>query len=155
MRLWKFTARELCRRPGRSLLTFLSIAMAVAAVVAVSLSTAATRRAAQEIYESVAGRAAVEVVDRGGETFDQRVVAALEQTPGVAAAIPRLQEPTVMFAKGQHLRLLCLGIDPHATGQSATTKWSKAISWTTSPPSSYKPAWRKGWASASAIKSSF
>ncbi len=112
MRLWKLILRELCRRPGRSFLTFSSIKMAVAAVVAVSLSTASTRRASQEMYESVTGRAALEVIDSRGKRYDQRVVRMLEATPGVAAAIPALQQPTVMFAKRQRLRLLILAIDP-------------------------------------------
>jgi putative ABC transport system permease protein len=112
MRLWKITWRELCRRPGRSTLTFLSITMAVAAVVAVSLSTASTRRASQEMYESITGRAALEVVGARGETYDQRVIGMLERTPGVVAAIPVLQQPTVMYAGGRRLQLLTLAIDP-------------------------------------------
>ena len=112
MTLWKITARELARRPGRCLLTFLSVALAVAAVVAVSLATASTRSASRAMYEKITGRAALEVVAAGGETYDQRVVAMLEQTPGVAAAVSVLQQPTIMYAKGQRLRLLSLAIDP-------------------------------------------
>ena len=47
MILWKLTARELRRRPGRALLTLLSIAIGMAAVVSVSLGTATTRQASQ------------------------------------------------------------------------------------------------------------
>ena len=112
MRLWRISLRELRCRPGRSVLTLLSVTMAVAAVVAVSLSTDATHRASREMYESIAGRAALEVLASGGENYDQQVVSMLERTPGVAAAIPVLQQATVMYANGQRLRLMSMAIDP-------------------------------------------
>ena len=76
MILWKFTLREVKSRPGRATLTLLSIVIGVAAVVAVTVGTATTHQAYQEMYESVAGRAALEVVADGGGFFDEDVARA-------------------------------------------------------------------------------
>ena len=72
MILWKFTLREVKSRPGRATLTLLSIVIGVAAVVAVTVGTATTHQAYQEMYESVAGRAALEVAAESGGFFDAR-----------------------------------------------------------------------------------
>ena len=50
MILWKFTLREVKSRPGRATLTLLSIVIGVAAVVAVTVGTATTNQACQEMY---------------------------------------------------------------------------------------------------------
>ena len=42
--LWRYTARTLRRRPGRTLLTLLGIAIGVATAVAVSLTVEAARQ---------------------------------------------------------------------------------------------------------------
>ena len=72
MILWKFTLREIKSRPGRATLTLLSIVIGVAAVVAVTVGTATTNQACQEMYASVAGRAALEVVGRGRRLLRRR-----------------------------------------------------------------------------------
>ena len=58
MVLWKFASREIRNRPGRAILTLLSIVIGVAAVVAVTISTATTNQAYKEMFESVTGKAA-------------------------------------------------------------------------------------------------
>ena len=72
MILWKFTLREVKNRPGRATLTMLSIVIGVAAVVSVTIGTATTQQACQEMYERVAGRAALEVAARGGRLLQRR-----------------------------------------------------------------------------------
>src|SRR6266576_3164015 len=63
--LWKYTTREVQRRPGRTLLTLAGIVIGVATVVAITATTRASRRSYQEMYEAVGGKAALEVVARG------------------------------------------------------------------------------------------
>src|SRR5207237_10774145 len=82
--LWRYTFRELRRQPGRALLTLVGIAVGVASAVAVTTSSTATRRAYEDMYQAVAGRAALEVVAEGGGSFAPDV-AALEAVPGVRA----------------------------------------------------------------------
>ena len=73
MVLWKFTLREIKSRPGRATLTLLSIVISVAAVVAVTVSKNTTHQAYKDMYESVAGRAALEVVAEGGGVAQGRL----------------------------------------------------------------------------------
>src|SRR5438876_4138561 len=68
--LWKYTTREVQRRPGRTLLTLLGIVIGVATVVAIMATTRATRRSYRAMYEAVGGAAALEVVAPGGGGFD-------------------------------------------------------------------------------------
>lgn len=112
MILWKFTLREVKSRPGRAMLTLLSIVIGVAAVVAVTVGTTTTHQAYQTMYESVAGRAAFEVVAEGGGFFDGDVIAKIEQVPGVETAIPSIQKVSALWHKKNHVRLMVMGIDP-------------------------------------------
>jgi putative ABC transport system permease protein len=114
MVFWKVTLRELKSRPGRSVLTLLSVMLAVAAVVAVNVSSATTRRAYQEMYASLAGRAALEVVAEGGGTYGEGILPALEKVAGVKAAVPLFIQPTTMIVRDKGLRsfVLVMGVDP-------------------------------------------
>ncbi len=111
MVLWKFTFREMKSRPGRATLTLLSIVIGVAAVVAVTVGTATTKQAFQEMYASVAGKAAVEVVAAGDGFFGSDVLAKIEQTPGVKAAVPSIQKLTSFRYKGNKLGMFAMGVD--------------------------------------------
>jgi putative ABC transport system permease protein len=111
MVLWKFTFRELKSRPGRATLTLLSIVIGVAALVAVTVSTATTDRACQDMYASVAGRAALEVVAEGDGFFDEGLVDEIEKIPGVKAAVPTAQKLTLLRHEKNKLGMLAMGID--------------------------------------------
>jgi putative ABC transport system permease protein len=68
--LWKYSAREVQRRPGRAALTLAGIVIGVATVVAVTATTRATSRSYRAMFEAVGGRAALEVVAQGQGGFD-------------------------------------------------------------------------------------
>ncbi len=110
--LWKYTAREMWRRPGRTLLTLFSIVIGVATVVATWVATEATRHAYRDLFEQVTGRAALEVVAEGYAGFDGGVAAELEGAPRVRAALPVVQAPAALAAEGGTVPVLVLGIDP-------------------------------------------
>ncbi len=112
MVLWKFTRREVFSRPGRATLTLLSIVIGVAAVVAVSVGTATTNGAFQEMYASVAGRAGLEVVAPGDGFFDERVADEIEKVPGVKRAVPTVQRPSWLRYQRNRVGLFVMGIDP-------------------------------------------
>ncbi len=116
MVLWKFTLRELKSRPGRAMLTLLSIVIAVSAVVAVNVSSSTTRHAYEEMYAKLAGRAALEVIAEGGAPYSESVVAKLEKVPGVKTAVPVLREPCTLYRKtgDKTVKLFfsVMGIDP-------------------------------------------
>lgn len=112
MTLWKFTARELRRRPGRALLTLLSIAIGMAAVVSVLLGTATTRQASQQMYAEISGRAALQVTADGGGAFPDTVVSLVDRVPGVEAAVPSVQRYTKLRVEHKSFSMLAIGIDP-------------------------------------------
>jgi putative ABC transport system permease protein len=110
--LWKYSAREIQRRPGRTLLTLLGIVIGVAASVAISVTVQTTRSAHQEMFEAVTGRASLEVVADGLGGFDPSSVRAVQQLPGVKAAIPVVQTPGVLVGPQGAAPVLVLGVDP-------------------------------------------
>jgi len=112
MVLWKFAFREMKSRPGRATLTLLSIVIGVAAVVAVTVSTATTDRACQDMYQSVAGKAHFEIASEGDGFFEEKLAGAIEQAPGVKAAVPSAQKLSRLRFGDNKLGMLVVGIDP-------------------------------------------
>ncbi len=112
MALLQISAAEVRSRPGRTILTLLSIVIGVAAVVAVSFAMTTTRTAYQTMYHAVSGRAALEVTAAGGGGFDKQVLETVRQVPGVKVAVPVIERQMKLIVKGQYVRTLGLGIDP-------------------------------------------
>src|SRR5438067_6298498 len=112
MRLWTYTARELRRRPGRTLLTLLGVALALATVVATRLTVAAVRRAYRDLFEGVAGGPALEVTAAGAGGFDAGPVAGLVCVPGVRAIQPRVSGTISVAAAAGNVAVPVLGLDP-------------------------------------------
>lgn len=110
--LWKYSVRAFRKRPGRAVLTLLSVVIGVAAVVSVSIATSTTQQAYREMFANVSGRASLEVVAKGGGSFDQEILDQIAQTPGVQNAVPVIQRPTIMYLGGRRVKLVALGIDP-------------------------------------------
>ena len=96
---WRFSRNEISRRPGRALLTLLSVVIGVATLLAVSISIATTRRAFREMYQTLAGKAALEVRADGGGGFDADVLDLLDAAPGVRAAVPVLQRQSILYLR--------------------------------------------------------
>jgi putative ABC transport system permease protein len=112
MTLSTFSFREVRSRPGRAILTVLSIVIGVAAVVSVSLATRTTRRAHEEMYKTFSGRATLEVVTVSSAAYEESFVTKLRDLPGVAAAVPTVHKPTRITVHDEGLKVQVLGIDP-------------------------------------------
>lgn len=108
---WRFAARAMVRRPGRTFLTLLGIAIGVATIVAVNLTTHTTRRAYHEMFASVTGKASLEVVAEGTGGFDGSVVLRLEEQSPIKAAVPLIQSPAALVGNSGPVPVLVLGID--------------------------------------------
>src|SRR3954451_1083880 len=90
--LWKYTTREVQRRPGRSLLTLLGVVIGVATVVAITATTRATRRSYRAMFDEIGGKSALEVITPGQSGFDPRPVREiLADVEGVAASAGVIQ----------------------------------------------------------------
>ncbi|MCA9269888.1 MAG: ABC transporter permease, partial [Planctomycetales bacterium] len=103
---------EAKKRPGRAILTLLSVVIGVATVVAVSFAMKTTRTAYQKMYQAVSGRAALEVTAAAGGGFDNSVLSDVRQTPGVKTAVPLIQRPMLLSVGDQSVRAFALGIEP-------------------------------------------
>lgn len=114
MSLRRYTVRAMQQRPGRTILTMLSIVIGVAAAVAVSLGTATTRNAYKQMFAMVTGRATLEIDASGGGGFDGEIISKVEAVPGVVAAAPLVSRPTSFSFEGgeRRVRMEILGIDP-------------------------------------------
>lgn len=109
---WKIAWREMRRHPGRASLTWLSVVIGVAAVLAVGLSTGSARLAYQAMYQTITGRAALEISAAGGSTIDASLLESVRTTPGVQAAVPLIQRNAIMYYGDGRMKLIAMGIDP-------------------------------------------
>jgi putative ABC transport system permease protein len=108
--LWKYTTREVQRRPGRTLLTLAGIVIGVATVVAITATTRATRRSYRAMYEAVGGRAALEVVAVGQGGFDaEEVTQRLRGVDGIDRAVGVIQGQAGLVGTGDVRLVLVLG----------------------------------------------
>src|SRR5215470_4893795 len=99
--LWKYTTREVQRRPGRTLLTLAGIVIGVATVVAITATTRATRRSYRAMYEAVGGRAALEVVAVGqGGFVAEEVKQRLRGVEGIERAVGVIQGQAGLVGSG-------------------------------------------------------
>ncbi len=112
MLAWRIAWRELRRHPGRALLTWLSVIIGVATVLAVGLSTGSARRAYQTMYQTITGRAALELTGVAGSTIDVGLLKVIRETTGVQAAVPLIQRNAIMYYGTGRMKLIALGIDP-------------------------------------------
>ncbi|MBL9165259.1 MAG: ABC transporter permease [Planctomycetaceae bacterium] len=105
--------REARQHPGRAILTIASVAIGVAAVVAVTFTTRSTQTAFDEIFQSLAGRASLEVVAPIGQTVPADLVEKILAVPGVETVAPRLQRPAVVYVnKKTRIQLVAAAVDP-------------------------------------------
>jgi len=106
------------QRPGRTVLTMLSIVIGVTAAVAVGLGTATTRNAYKQMFAMVTGRASLEVEGKGGKSFADDILPSVAAVPGVQTVTPLVSRPTSMtFGEDRRLRVQLLGIDPERDQQ--------------------------------------
>lgn len=90
-----------------------SVAIGVAAVVAVTFTTRSTKTAFDEIFQSLAGRASLEVVAPIGQTVPADLAEKISAVPGVEAIAPRLQRPAVLYVnKKTRIQLVAAAVDP-------------------------------------------
>lgn len=108
---WRFFWNNLRLRPTRTLLTILSIAGGVAAVVAVLQSTAATRSELDALHQTLASRVAMEIVAADASAFPPEDLPPVAGTPGVQAAIPIFRVFSKMVADGGEARGIAIGVD--------------------------------------------
>ncbi len=108
---WRFFWNNLRLRPGRTLLTVLSIAGGVAAVVAVLQSTAVTRSELDSLHQTFASRVAMEIVSADASAFSLDDLPSIGDEAGVEAAVPIFNTFSKVIAEGGEARGITIGVD--------------------------------------------
>jgi putative ABC transport system permease protein len=102
---------EVRRHPLRTLLTLLSVAIGVGAVVAVHCASSAARKSFAGLHESLTGKVDWEVVAVDGSRFAVASVATLGEVDGVAQAVRVLRRATILYTSGKRITTTALGVD--------------------------------------------
>ena len=111
MKLTGIAVREMKRRPGRTLLTVLGIAIGVAAIVSVETTVDTTQRAHRTMFEAIAGKADLEIVADGMGAIPVGLAHGFENTEGIAHVLPVIQGFSVLLSGDKRLPVALLGID--------------------------------------------
>jgi putative ABC transport system permease protein len=106
--------RRVKRQPLRVVLAVLAVGAGVSLAMAIFVVTSSMSSSFARFGRSIAGPAPLRVVgatSRGG--LDERVLASVDRTPGVAAAVPVVQAVSVGHASptGPDIGILALGVD--------------------------------------------
>lgn len=112
--IWRLGFRQIWKHPARSVLTLLSITIGVSAVVAVTIAAQATDQAMDSMFQSLTGRASLEISSDSGGSMDAEVIEGLESIAGVAVVSPVLQRPSVLIFGEHRVKLATLGIAPQS-----------------------------------------
>ena len=114
--LARFSRRHTGLRPGRTLLTLLSVVIGVAAITSVDMLSHSIRNANQRMFATVNGGSSLEISGTGNATLEQTLIEELEQVPGVQAAVPIVLRPAALFTGSKEhnkkTRLYVMGVDP-------------------------------------------
>jgi putative ABC transport system permease protein len=111
LNLRTLSLREAQRRPGRSLLTLLGIALGLATLVATRLTIRTVHSAYRDLFDSTGGSATLEVMASGGGSFDPEIAAPLASVPGVRAVIPHVQGVAAVAGLRGNVSVPVVGMD--------------------------------------------
>ena len=99
------------KHPARALLTWLSVVIGVAAVLAVGMSAESARRAYRDMFQAITGRTALELTGVGGSPMNASLLEDVCRTAGVQVAVPLIQRNVIMYYGRGRMKLTALGID--------------------------------------------
>jgi putative ABC transport system permease protein len=119
MNSWRYTLRELRRRPARTLLTILGVAIGVAVLSAAVVTIRGARLAYRELYERVAGRGCLELVMPGQTGFDPVVAVCFASVPGIRSVRPRIVANAAVVAADGASPALLIAADPPQGAEGA------------------------------------
>ncbi|HEY3865690.1 MAG TPA: ABC transporter permease [Solirubrobacteraceae bacterium] len=104
--------RRLRAHLAQELLAALGVAIAVALLFAVTVADSSVEGSAGEVLHAVIGPASLQLRARGGDDFDEGMLARVERLPGVIQAAPLLeQNASVRGPGGQRATVQIAGVD--------------------------------------------
>src|SRR5947207_129679 len=102
--------RHLRYRPARTLLTTLGVALGVALYVAIQIINHSTLASFKESIDSIAGKAAL-IVTAGESGFPEDKADIIAKVPGVAHAVPMVENRAYLAGSEASETLTILGVD--------------------------------------------
>ncbi len=109
--LW-FYRRRVRARAVQELLALTGIAVGVALLFAVQVSNRSLSASIAQLTQGLVGHAQLQLVARGPQGFDERLVGEVERVPGVRAAAPLLQVPVNLVGPSGSRSATLLAADP-------------------------------------------
>ncbi|HXE45741.1 MAG TPA: ABC transporter permease [Conexibacter sp.] len=109
--LW-FYRRRVRARAVQELLALVGIAVGVALLFAVQISNRSLSASVAQLTQGLVGRAQLQLVARGPQGFDERLVNTVQRVPGVQAAAPLLQVPVNLVGPRGSRAATLLAADP-------------------------------------------
>lgn len=119
MSLQFLTWRQWRQRPGRALLTVLSVAIAVAAVLGTAFAQSTVRRAYESMNAALEGPPVLDIVTAGGGRFPPGDAPRMDNLPGVVSIAPLVFRATTVRYAGNSWRTLAVGLGDD------TVAWSR------------------------------
>jgi putative ABC transport system permease protein len=117
--LW-FYRRRARARAIQELLALVGIAVGVALLFAVQVSNRSLSASIAELTHGLVGNAQLQLVARGPQGFDERLVGAVRQSPGVKAVAPMLVAQANVVAGGHARSVYLLAADRRLAGLGGT-----------------------------------
>ncbi len=146
MLLLRMIARQIASRPLRTLLTFFSIALGVASVVAVQITVATAQQGFEGLTRAGTSSVALEIVpDQEDTFFDAALVERVRSVAEVTAAVPVLQRYSSMRTHGRAVHLIVAGLDLSDPNSLADYDLRPAGQSRARARSSWKSAWVGPW----------
>lgn len=120
MNLMHVIGRQWRERPARTVLSILSVAIAVAAVFGVALAQSSVRLGYRKLIQAVEGSPALEILSASGGRIAIDEAPKFSDIPGVRAAVPVVTRGTLARIKGKRFRavLAALPTDDERIWQS-------------------------------------
>jgi putative ABC transport system permease protein len=106
-----FYRRRLRARRVQELFALVGIAIGVALLYAVQVSSTSLSASVQELTEGLFGRAQLQLVARDPHGLDERLAAALDASRDVRAAVPVLELPASVDSSGTARSITLIGVD--------------------------------------------
>lgn len=107
--------RQWRQRPARNLLSLLSIAIAVAAVLGTRVAQTSVRSSYRNLTQAVATVPAIDIVSTAGGRFPIAELPALGDIAGIAESAPIVARATSGRVSGTPFRMLLVGLSPEST----------------------------------------
>lgn len=125
--LFYFYAWRLRAHPLQELLAGAGIAVGVALLFAVQVANSSIANSVEQLFRGITGSAQIELASGDEHGFDERLVSAVRQLPGVEVAAPTLQRRAIVRGPTGSQQVALVGVDTSlaSLGGSLTRAFGK------------------------------